>query len=466
MLHYFIHREASDGMPNNDSKNLNTRAFPLFKAGHIQYVYYKKLDEKMLMKCSCLPEMKKTLSYSIRVAFTICNSNIIFAVCSCPAGNGPTCTCKHIGAFCYFLEEFCRLNTVSYSSCTSSLQMWHQPRKRQSTPCTLNNIKFIKAEYGKEKWVISTNYDPRPVAYRGTASTEITSLQHQLKSLGTPVALLHVLPQATATCSTDSAITKLPLTPRSLKTRVQAAVMNEPQPLSLMSLYKHGMDFLNMITLSKEDISNVEAATKGQSDSRRWYEERHCRLTSSNFGELCKGCITTNKVKSVVYGGFEASKASNSAILWGKLHESDAFSKYEAEYLPENMKLDKSGIHILPQKGFLAASPDGIVTNDSKVAGIIEIKCPYSARNLSVHEACLTLKQFYCQIIDGKACLKTSHPYYFQIQGAMAIVGVEWCDFIVWTLGDMTVERIIFNKAFLNSCSTYLESIYLSYILP
>ena len=38
MLHYFIHREASDGMPNNDSKNLNTRAFPLFKAGHIQYV--------------------------------------------------------------------------------------------------------------------------------------------------------------------------------------------------------------------------------------------------------------------------------------------------------------------------------------------------------------------------------------------------------------------------------------------
>uniref|UniRef100_A0A1X7VVI1 SWIM-type domain-containing protein n=1 Tax=Amphimedon queenslandica TaxID=400682 RepID=A0A1X7VVI1_AMPQE len=271
MLHYFIHREASDGMPNNDSKNVNTRTFPLFKAGHIQYVYYKKLDDKMFVKCSCLPEMKKTLSYSIRVRFTIHNSNIIFAVCGCPAGNGPTSTSKHIGAFCYFLEEFCRLHTVSYSSCTSSLQMWHQPRKRHSTPCTLNNIKFIKAEYGKEKQVISTNYDPRPVPYRGTTSAEITSLQHQLESLGAPVALLHVIPIATATCSTsNSAITRLPLTPQSLKTRVQVAVKNEPQPLSLMSLYKHGMDFLNIITLSKKDISNVEAATKSQSNSRRW----------------------------------------------------------------------------------------------------------------------------------------------------------------------------------------------------
>lgn len=147
--------------------------------------------------------MKKTVSYSIRVAFTVCNSNIIFAIRGCPAGNGPTSTCKHIDALCYFLEEFCRLDTVSYSSCTSSLQMWHQPRKRHSTPCTLNNIKFIKAEDGKEKRVISTNYDPRPVPYRGTTSAEITCLQNQLESLGAPVALLHVIPQATATCSTS-----------------------------------------------------------------------------------------------------------------------------------------------------------------------------------------------------------------------------------------------------------------------
>ena len=70
-------------------------------------------------------------------------------------------------------------------------------KKRLSTACTLNNIKFIKPEYGKEnKRVISTNNDPRPQHMRSTTSQEITQLQNELTGLGdtTAVALLHVLP--------------------------------------------------------------------------------------------------------------------------------------------------------------------------------------------------------------------------------------------------------------------------------
>ena len=46
MMEYFIHRKASDGIPTNHFKDMNARAFPLFKAGHIQYVVYKKNDEQ------------------------------------------------------------------------------------------------------------------------------------------------------------------------------------------------------------------------------------------------------------------------------------------------------------------------------------------------------------------------------------------------------------------------------------
>ena len=45
--------------------------------------------------------------------------------------------------------------------------------------------------------------------------------------------------------------------------------------------------------------------------------------------------------------------------------------------------------------------------------------------------------------------LKRNHHYFYQIQGAMAIAEVEWCDFIVWTPNDMTVERISFSKPIL-----------------
>lgn len=150
MVAYFIHRETSDGKATENFKDMNSRAYPLFKAGHIQYVFYKQFDCKILMKCTCIPEMKKGLMYNIRVSFNT-SSDIVFAVCGCPAGRGPTCTCKHLGAFCYFLEEFCRNQQTSYSSSTSSLQQWNQQRKRSSGPRPLDGIKFVKSEYRKEK---------------------------------------------------------------------------------------------------------------------------------------------------------------------------------------------------------------------------------------------------------------------------------------------------------------------------
>ena len=42
---------------------------------------------------------------------------------------------------------------------------------------------------------------------------------------------------------------------------------------------------------------------------------------------------------------------------------------------------------------------------------IIEIKCPYSCRNMTVHEACSKTK-FYCQLIINEVKLNHNHAYY------------------------------------------------------
>ena len=134
----------------------------------------------ILIRARCNAEMKKAKVYSIRV---VCNkdSDIIYAVCDCVAGVGPLCTCKHLGALCYYLEEFFRISaqtSTESESCTSRLQTWHQPRKRLSaSPTTLGNIKFIKAEHGREKKMISSNYDPRPLEYRVTTPSELSCLR-------------------------------------------------------------------------------------------------------------------------------------------------------------------------------------------------------------------------------------------------------------------------------------------------
>ncbi len=102
--------------------------------------------------------IEKNQLYSIKIAFDS-DSEIVFSSCRCAAGLGPACSCKHLSALCYFLEELWRLSSpnvpamsCSSSSSTASLQTWHQPHKRNNgTSCTLGSIKFVKSEYGKVK---------------------------------------------------------------------------------------------------------------------------------------------------------------------------------------------------------------------------------------------------------------------------------------------------------------------------
>ena len=81
---------------------------------------------------------------------------------------------------------------------------------------------------------------------------------------------------------------------------------------------------------------------------------------------------------------------------------------------------------------FLGVSPDSVVHDPTSPNpfGLVEIKCPYSARNLSPIEAGKS-PNFFCDVIGSKLKLKHSHPYYSQVQGQMAVTERYWCDFVV-----------------------------------
>ena len=50
--------------------------------------------------------------------------------------------------------------------------------------------------------------------------------------------------------------------------------------------------------------------------------------------------------------------------------------------------------------------------------------------------------------MDGKLKLKESHYYYAQVQGQMAVGERPWCDFVVFTLKGISVERIRYNQEY------------------
>ena len=164
ITNYFISRVTCDGKLARDYKNLNSKAFPLFKDGHVQNITACITDHVISYRAKCLPEMKKTEVYGIELSQHIQSGDILTALCGCTAGHGPKGSCKHIGALCYALEEHYRIKTVQqYTACTSKLQEWNRPRKRTLDPQDVDTIKFIKHEHGKIKrdQTIAV-YDPRP----------------------------------------------------------------------------------------------------------------------------------------------------------------------------------------------------------------------------------------------------------------------------------------------------------------
>ena len=117
---------------------------------------------------------------------------------------------------------------------------------------------------------------------------------------------------------------------------------------------------------------------------------------------------------------------------------------------------------------WLGASPDFLIsdTQEASPLGIGEIKCPYSKRELSIKEACEDLT-FYLGTANGKVNLKQQHVYYYQLQGTMATLKVQWSDFIVYTSKDLHVERVYFDSDFWEKVMLpELTNFYFTYILP
>ena len=111
MTNYFLCRLARDGLPGNKFKDLNSHAFPLYEAGHIQSVFVLTGPNYYMFKCVCLPEMRKDVLYNVNLTLDN-NGEVLSAECGCAAGLGPTGNCKHISALCYVLEKFCRIRSL------------------------------------------------------------------------------------------------------------------------------------------------------------------------------------------------------------------------------------------------------------------------------------------------------------------------------------------------------------------
>ena len=138
------------------------------------------------------------------------------------------------------------------------------------------------------------------------------------------------------------------------------------------------------------------------------------------------------------------------SLRWGVEHELIARKMYECEIQKRFQAcVVESGLWIDTERGWLASSPDGIVINESgEMEGIIEIKCPFTTKNMTPIAACESLPSFPSKLVNGKPSFKRTHDYFYDVQGQLAITGASWCDYCIYTPLGISIERIVPEKHF------------------
>ena len=113
-----------------------------------------------------------------------------------------------------------------------------------------------------------------------------------------------------------------------------------------------------------------------------------------------------------------------------------------------------------PKLFWLAASPNVLVSDksneDVRQIGLIEIKCPKSKKNSKINDL-VHDPSFYVKYEDGVPVLKKDHPngYYTQIQMAMGLSQITFCDFIIFTFDDMlSFEHNLMKIIFFSNAKT------------
>ena len=247
----------------------------------------------------------------------------------------------------------------------------------------------------------------------------------------------------------------------------------EKSDMKLSLTDQQQINYISSIFLTKEDVIRIERDTVKQSDCKLWFELRKGRITSSvchrifirkrNFESLCENILNPTPLENL-------PSKTREVLNHGKLYESRARELY-VDVMKHKLKkiifVRETGVVIQPSLIWLAASPDGFAIDEtSNVHVLIEIKCPASKKHSKPSDL-LKDPNFYVGCENGIVFLKKAHSneYYSQIQLAMGLSGVRFCDFVVYTFKGIII-RTEFNELYFDSLLNKLKPFYRDFMLP
>ena len=168
-------------------------------------------------------------------------------------------------------------------------------------------------------------------------------------------------------------------------------------------------------------------------------------------------------IKQLLYTSFHGNEATR--------YGHDQEKPLEEEYLKDHpgITISHPGLISHGTEKWLAGSPDGLATQPDGTRYLIEYKNPLSLvkAELTPMQACKS-KALSCLVLSSsnQLQLKTTHEYFFQVQGLMEIMNLPFCHFVLSGFHSFCVISVQRDPSFFAKHLAKLRRFHFGAILP
>ena len=401
-------------------------------------IYDYKAEDAHYMKAAISPSQPGIGRCDYNVWVAVLDSSVLTGNCSCPAGAGKTCS--HIAALLYAVILSWE-HGVAGETCTDKLQVWG----RGATRVLASNDTFSEILDGTvNKKVKCDDKFCKPNQFLDHHELQTFVSQSKMKPLwNCKGTMLHKILSAPAKAFEE----KVPLVHG-----CHDADWNMPVTEIPCASCQHFLD--KFVKISKASAECLERQTKQQS-SLLWMESRKIRLTASKVSSLpkTKRANPDKYVTNHIYNRFKGSAATHHGLRCEPL----ACEWFEGE---TGLTVCKSGLQIHGDEQYIAASPDGILSENS----ILEIKCPTKTIAELIHSDKYDIQKSP----NGELFLspKGKNGYYSQVQMTMFCTKSSICKFVVWTAEEQLILDIPYDENYVSNELPKIRKFYFQHLLP
>ena len=437
------------------------KSYRYFACDFVKEIYYHPVSTESkicFLKCLVTPSQRTSSKpYTVWASIEKFNpgGKITSAYCTCTAGL--LGSCNHVTAM-LFRVEAAFSSGITKPTCTSKLSTWNVPAPTK----TILSLKPIceytvsKSNYknGRDKSENDKNrltyksyspYEEKPMESPEMMRQKILGL---VKDSVPESRFVEVMERKKKRKITE---TKIPCESTYLSSNVikqaERYVYNEST-----NIENNVNKFTKTLLITKEQINNIYENTKEQSNTQLWHNLRKGRITASKFHNVYTKVNTVIKNSEtptdlLVNDLIERRMFETVATKHGISMETHAKEKFKKNIAKTHVqyKFQESGMVISDKLPFLSASPD--LEGSCECCGdfVVEIKCPYSiCETVPTAENLNYLREVKTEDTTMLK-LKTTHTYYTQIQGQLALTKKRLHGFsctaimgIIWNVSSLT----------------------------